>query len=314
MANILLSGSVAYDRIMVFPGLFKDHFLPDKLHNINVSFNVPRQLEHFGGTAGNIGYNLALLGERPKLIASVGNDFVKYRAHFEARHVDTDPVQYIAEAGTATAYIITDHADNQISAFYPGAMEHAYKKELPLTPETMAVISAGCLEDIRTLPGIFREKKVPFLFDPGQSLTALTGDELKNGIEGSEVVFGNDYEFHMLSQKTGWDEKTVVEHVQTLVITHGGEGSRVITKEKEVRVPVVPVREAKDPTGAGDAYRAGYIKAMLLGREPEDCAKLASAVAVYCVESEGTQEHLFTIDDLKERYKTAYGTELSLEA
>jgi adenosine kinase len=313
MATIILSGSLAYDRIMVFPGFFKDHFLPDKLHSINVSFLVPRQLEHFGGTAGNIAYSLALLGERPSLVASVGNDFMKYRAHLDARHVDTDALQYLTESGTATAHIITDKADNQISAFYPGALASAYKKELPIEGETMAVISAGCLDDMRAFPGILREKRVPFLFDPGQSLAALSAEEIRNGIEGAEVVFANDYEFHLIKEKTGWDEKAILEHAQVLVITQGGEGSRVITKEKEERVPAVPVKEAKDPTGAGDAYRAGFIKAMLLGREPVECAKLGSVVAAYCVECEGTQEHTFTIDELKGRYRSGYSQELSLE-
>ncbi len=209
---------------MVFPGLFKDHFLPDKLHNINVSFGIPRQIEHFGGTAGNIGYSLGLLGEKPKVIASVGNDFVKYRAHLEAHHVNTDPLQYMDDIGTATAYIITDQADNQISAFYPGALAAAYKKPLPEGEETMAVISAGCIDDMKTLPNLFREKKIPFLYDPGQSLTALSDDDIRNGIEGAEVVFANDYEFHLISTKTGWDEKAILEHAQVLVITHGGEG------------------------------------------------------------------------------------------
>ena len=298
---------------MVFPGLFKDHFLPDKLHNINVSFLVPRQIEHFGGTAGNIAYSLALLGERPKLIASVGNDFMKYRAHLDARHVDTELLQYATETGTATAHIITDQADNQISAFYPGALAMPYAKELPLGTETMAVVSAGCLDDMRTLPGVFREKGIPFLYDPGQSLTALSPEDVKTGIEGAEVVFANDYEFHLIAKQTGWDEKAILERARVLVITHGAEGSRVMTAEGETRVPVVPLKEAKDPTGAGDAYRAGYIKAMLLGRDPAECAKLASVVAAYCVEKEGTQEHAFTIDELKERYKAGYSQELSLE-
>jgi len=299
---------------MVFPGLFKDHFLPDKLHNINVSFLVPRQIEHFGGTAGNIAYSLALLGERPKVIGSVGNDFVKYRAHLEARHIDTDPLQCSSELGTATAHIITDKADNQIAAFYPGAMARPYTRDLPIGSETMAVVSAGNADDMRTLPGIFREKRVPFLYDPGQSLTGLSADDVKTGIEGAEVVFANDYEFHLIKEKTGWDEKAILEHAQVLIVTHGSEGSRVITKEKEVHVPVVSIKEAKDPTGAGDAYRAGYVKAMLLGREPEECAKLASVVAAYCVENEGTQEHVFTIAELKERYKAGYSQELSLES
>ncbi len=312
MSTILLSGSLAYDRIMVFPGLFKDHFLPDKLHNINVSFYVPKHEEHFGGTAGNIAYNLSLLDEKASPITTVGADFVKYRAHLNALHVDTSLVQIENAEQTAFAYILTDKADNQISAFCPGAMSIPYTTDIRYEPETMAVISAGCLEDIKKFPSVFREKNVPFLFDPGQSITALDAESIKNGIQGAEVVFANDYEFHLMAEKTGWSEADVASVAQVLVITLGAEGSRVITKDKEERVSVVPTIGVKDPTGAGDAYRAGYIKAMLMGKDPTTCAKLGSAVAVYAVEVVGTQEHSFTPEELEKRYAAVYGDAISL--
>ena len=310
MAHILLSGSLAYDRIMVYPGYFKDNFLPDKLHAINVSFYIPRQVEHYGGTAGNIAYNLALLGERPEPIASVGKDFLKYKAYLDEKGVNTALIQIQSDLPTACAYIITDQADNQISAYYPGASSAPYlHKSIPNELETMGVVSAGCLDDIRTLPGLFRERGTPFLFDPGQSLSALTGEDIMNGIDGAEAVFANDYEFQLICSKTGCSETDIVQKANVLVVTLGGEGSRVVTREGELRVPVVPAETVKDPTGAGDAYRAGYIKGLLSGKEPSDCARLGSAVAVYAVEAEGTQEHTFTLEDVSRRYVTTYGTD-----
>lgn len=312
MHNILISGSLAYDHIMDFPGLFRDHFMADKLHNINVSFNIENHSEHFGGTAGNIAYSLALLGEKPTIIAAAGDDFEKYRAHLDAHGVDTTKIRVEPGMKTAFAYILTDKADNQITAFSPGALTQPYIDELPLSKETIAIIAPGCIADMKSLPGKFRDSGTRFLFDPGQAIPALSGDDLKNAITGAEVVFANDYEFTLIEFKTGWKPEDVVKVAKTLIITLGAEGSRLITQAGEIRVPAMPVTVNQDPTGAGDAYRAGYIKGMTMGLLPVQCAQLGSACATFAVENLGTQGHSFTKDELKKRYEITYGETLML--
>ena len=306
MSKILVSGSLAYDHIMDFPDLFRNHFMPDKLHNINVSFNITEHHEHFGGTAGNIAYTLALLGEEPCIIATVGNDFDRYAEHLKKSNVDTSSIHIDTSRETSFAYVVTDRGDNQIAAFHPGAGGKSYGDKVPFEWAKLAIIAPGCLEDMHALPEIYRENKIPFFFDPGQVIVMLSSDDLKNGIEGAEVVFGNDYELAMIMQKTGWQEADILKHAKTLVVTLGEEGSRVITPNVEIRVNAVHAKENRDPTGAGDAYRSGYAKGFLAGLPPEKCAKLASVSAVYDVETVGTQDHHFTINEFKKRYEEAY--------
>lgn len=312
MSKVLVSGSVAYDHIMDFPDLFRNHFMPEKLHNINVSFNVSEHAEHFGGTAGNIAYTLRLLDEEPCIIATGGKDFARYKQHLQKIGVDTASIHIDESRDTSFAYVMTDRGDNQIAAFHPGAGGKSYGDRVPFEWAKLAIISPGCLEDMHALPEIYRKNSIPFFFDPGQVIPALSSDDLKNGIEGAEVVFGNDYELEMITQKTGWQEAEILQHVKTLVITLGAEGSRVMTSNVELRVSAVKAVQMQDPTGAGDAYRAGYAKGFLAGLLPEQCAKLASTAAVFNVERIGTQEHSFTMDDFKKRYEEAYGEPLPL--
>ncbi len=312
MSNILISGSLAYDHIMDLPGLFKDYFLPEKLHNINVSFVVPDHQEHFGGTGGNVAYNLALLGEEPTIIATAGNDFERYRKHLEEMSIPTDDIHIDVNKPTSFAYVITDKGDNQIAAFHPGAGAVPYGGGVQATKDSIAIISAGCIDDIRAFPDIFRGNGSRFLFDPGQSILALTADDIRNGITDADVVFANDYEFALITNRAGWKEEDVLKVAKVLVITLGAEGSRVITSQGEERIQAVKVNDVKDPTGAGDAYRAGYIKGMRKGWSAVQCAKLGSTVAAYVVEHVGTQNHHFTLEDLKERYLGPYGDALEL--
>lgn len=312
MSQILISGSLAYDHIMDFPGFFRDHFMPDKLHNINVSFNIDGHFEHFGGTAGNIAYTLALLGEKPSIIASVGEDFARYQTHLDGVGVDTSLIRVEQKLETSFAYILTDKGDNQIAAFHPGAGAEGYAAEIPMEKGAIGIISAGSIVDMKSFPEKFRSGGVQFMFDPGQAIPALTGDDLKNGITGADTVFANDYEFTLIGFKTGWKEADILKVAKTLIVTLGEAGSRVITAQGEVRVAAVPVTENKDPTGAGDGYRAGYMKAYLAGATPMQCAQLGSTCAAYVVENQGTQGHRFTIEELKKRYEISYGEALKI--
>ena len=311
MTTIVLSGSVAYDHIMDLPGLFKDYVLPEKLHNINIRFTVPDHEEHFGGTAANVAHSLALLGEKPVIIATVGNDFDRYKKYLESEGIATGSIHVDADKKTAFAFIVTDKGDNQIAAFHPGASAVPYGEVKP-GDDAIALISAGCLDDMRALPDVYRGYGSRFLFDPGQCIPALTADELRNGMTDATAVFVNDYELELIKVSTGWKEADILNVAETLVITLGGQGSRVITKSGETLVKAVFAKEVVDPTGAGDAYRAGYIKGMTLGWIPPKCAQLGSAVAAYCVEKAGTQAHTFSKVELQERYAATYGETITL--
>jgi adenosine kinase len=312
MSRILVSGSLAYDRIMEFPGHFKENFLPDKLRSLSVSFNVGDVSENFGGCAGNVAYNLALLGLEPRIIATAGSDFGRYRDHLDGNGINPTSIHIAANGLTASAYVISDTEGNQIAAFSVGAGGMPYLAPPSIEGAACALIGAGCLEDMRSLPAYYREAQFPYMFDPGQSLPVLTAEDLRGGIEGAAVVFGNEYELGLIAAKTGLDEGMICTKAAVLVVTYGAKGSRVMTRKGEVTVPVVAVQKAVDQTGAGDAYRAGFIAGYLKGLPPETCAKIASAVAAYAVEKRGTQNHRFTMAELAERYTKSYGETLSL--
>lgn len=309
---VLVSGSLAYDRIMDFPGLFKDHFLADKLHNISVSFQVETVAENFGGCAGNIAYGLALLGITPRIVATAGSDFARYKAHLAERGIDAGLVRIEPSKLTSAAFVMTDTADNQIAAFSMGAGGVPYAPLPSATGSAAAIISPGCASDMRALPQLYRSARVPYMYDPGQALPALSGEDLRDGITGAAVVFANDYEFGLIAEKTGWGEQDIAWRAGALVITYGAQGSRVLAAGGEERIAAAMVAEAVDPTGAGDAYRAGYIAAFVRGAPPAFCAKLGSALAAYAVEAYGTQSHTFTREELARRYAKAYGEDAPL--
>lgn len=309
MSKVLVSGSLAYDRIMDFPGLFKDHFIPEKLHNINVSFQIADLSEQFGGTAGNVAYSLALLGVTPRVIGTVGKDFERYKAWMEKFGIDTSSIRVFPDKPTSSAFIVTDHADNQIAGFHMGAGGEAYGGKVD-TAADMAMISAGCVPDMVYLPERYRKEKVRFIYDPGQAIPALSAEQLRAGLLDAEAFIGNDYEVSLVMKKAGMTEQDILENVSIFIVTLGDQGARIVTAEKEIHVPAVPVENAIDPTGAGDAYCAGFIKAHLAGVPLESAGKVASTVASYAVECYGTQMHNFTMDQLAERYKAAYGDEL----
>ncbi|MBI4094017.1 carbohydrate kinase family protein [Candidatus Kaiserbacteria bacterium] len=306
MSRVLVSGSIAYDRIMDFPGHFRDHFLAHKLHAINVSFAVDGVDENFGGTAGNIAYNLKLLGIEPHIISTAGSDFGVYRKYLEGLGIDTAPIHIDASQLTSSAYIITDKADNQIAAFSFGAGKTTYGEQLD-ADAPLAIIGAGNLEDMATLPVQYESRGVPFLYDPAQGLPRLSADDLRYGIEHSAGLFGNDYEIELVMKKTGWNEKELVARTPFVIVTLGESGSRIVSKESVERVKAVRVDSAVDPTGAGDAFRAGFIAGHLSRAGSRASAQLGSTVAAYAVEKQGTQNHRFTLQELRTRYQKTYG-------
>ncbi len=308
--RILVSGSIAYDRIMVFPGLFRDHFLPEKMHALSVSFSIEKLTEGFGGTGGNIAYNLSLLGQQAVLCSAAGNDFERYREWLVGRGVEVGSI-VISEKPTAGAYVMTDMEDNQITAFHFGAGEKPCADTIEMKDLDLAIVAPGNIADMLCVPARCREAGVPFFCDSGQQITGLSADQLQEHMEGAAVLFGNDYEMDMVMKKTGWGMKEVLRHVGVVIVTKGAQGCVVITKDGEERVEAVKAN-AVDPTGAGDSYRAGFAAAYLAKRPLRECAMLGSAVAAYAVESHGTQNHSFTTEELRARYEGAYGESLNL--
>lgn len=306
MSRIIVSGSIAYDHIMDFAGLFSEHIMPDKLHAINLSFYVDKLSVQVGGCAGNIAYSLALLGEEAQFVASAGNDFGQYRAHMLRSGIDPSSVRIVEKEPTASAYILTDKADSQIAAFHAGASGYAYDVPVEVEGRAFAIVAPGCPQDMRDLPRYFRAHRMPYIYDPAQQIPTLSAEELQDGISDALALFGSDYEYALIKQKTGWDDQAILEHTPCIVVTYGAHGSDIITKEGLIHTNAAPAQAVVDPTGAGDAFRAGYIKGLVLGLPHAQCAKMGSVVAAYVVESYGTQTHCFTQEEFAHRYQKAY--------
>jgi len=314
--EIFVCGSIVYDRIMNFPGKFSDHILPDKIHILNVSFALDRLSESYGGTAGNIAYNLALLGERPKLFGAAGTDFEKYADWLKQNGVDIKNVKIDNDGLTSSCYIMTDRSDNQITGFYPGS------KMQPLLPSlsgksSLAIVSPDAVARMIEYVKIFKRFKTPYIFDPGQQITSLSAKELKWSAKGAKVLIGNDYEIELILKKTGLKMAALIKMAEILVITKGEKGSEIYNQghrrsgasEKIVIQPAKP-KKVLDPTGAGDSYRAGFMKGLIMDWPLEKCGRLAAVVAVYTVEKYGTQTHTFSWGELEKRYRENYGEKL----
>jgi adenosine kinase len=307
--QILISGSLAYDRIMDFPGKFADHILPDKIHVLNVCFTVNSLKEKFGGTAGNIAYSLALMGERPLILAAAGKDFDRYEAWLQGHELSLEGIRRVQEELTAGAYITTDQADNQITGFNPGAMNYpSLFKFDGLDPEaTLAIIAPGNLEDMITYTRRCKEKKIAYIFDPGQSIPALSGGQLSEMLTGCSLLISNDYELEMIIRATGLEKAQIVPRTGGVITTLGEDGARVCTQDEEITIPAAPTARVLDPTGAGDAYRAGLIKGLVVGESLLDAARTGAVCASYAVECYGTQEHIFSEEDFWARYEKSFG-------
>jgi len=312
--TVVVSGSLAFDRIMDFPGRFADHILPDKIHILNVCFQIAGLRENFGGTAGNIAYTLALLGERPRIVAAAGRDFDPYRTWLQEHRLPLDHVLEVAEELTAGAYITTDQADNQITAFNPGAMRRRAPLDVAaLDPRTtLAIVAPGNLEDMEHLSRAYREAGVPYVFDPGQSLPAWSGEQLLGMLRGAAIFISNDYELELTSQKTGRGAEDLLGLAGAVITTRGEQGSVLLTRDEKgvhrSEVPAVRPERVSDPTGAGDAFRAGLAKGLVLSRGALlHAARMGSTAAAYAVEVYGTQTFRFTPEEFNARFSDAYG-------
>ncbi len=307
--EILVSGSLAYDRIMDFPGRFSGHILPDKIHLINVSFTVNGLVEKFGGTAGNIVYALSLLGEKPRILATLGYDCQRYIQRLEQRGVATDHIRIIPEELTASAYITTDLAANQITSFNPGAMKHPSRYDIAKTnaSQCIGIVAPGNLKDMAEYARTYHELGIFWIFDPGQSLPAWDGSDLARSIGQANMLISNDYELQMIENMTGLSVQQLLGMVEIIVTTKADEGCQVVTRTGTIKVAAVPVAAVVDPTGAGDAFRGGLIKGLVEGRPVERAAQMGAVCGYYAVQAHGTQEYSFTMEEFAATLQTHFG-------
>jgi adenosine kinase len=307
--SILVAGSMAYDYIMDFPGRFSDHILPEKVHMLSVSFMVKGLQRNRGGVAGNVAHNLRLLGAPAGILGTVGHDAAEYRAWLDERGVDTRLLHTIADEFTASCFITTDQANNQITGFYPGAMNTCGQFSLEDAPRDLldlVVIAPNDPVAMARYPGECRKLGVPYIYNPAQQIVVLSPDDLLDGIRGAAVVLANDYEYEMIENKTGLSPVTMLDLCEMVIITMGDTGSLIRTRQGETRIPVAPARQVIDPTGAGDAYTAGIAVGLLRGEAPPLLGRLAALTAVYAVESYGTQNHTYSPDDFATRFRDAF--------
>jgi len=304
----LICGSIAFDTVMVFPGRFRDHILPDRIHLLNVSFLVPSLRRNYGGCAGNIAYNLALLGGCAAPMATVGHDFAPYRAWLRDRSVTLEHVREIEGEYTAQAFITTDLDDNQITAFHPGAMNHAHVNRVPVDAGiTLGVVAPDGRDGMLQHAAQFAEAGIPLLFDPGQGLPMFEGPELLEFVGRASWIAVNDYEAQLLAERTGFALGELARRVRALIVTRGGGGSVIFSEGREIAIPAVRPEAVVDPTGCGDAYRAGLIYGLQNGLDWETTGRIASLMGSIKIAHAGTQHHAFTRDEFDERFRAAFG-------
>ena len=303
--DILLTGSVAYDYLMTFPGQFKEQILPERLSSISLSFLVDSMSKQRGGIAPNIAYTMALLGQKPRVMATVGEDFGDYRTWLDSKGVDTSLMQVVPGVFTASFFATTDHDSAQIASFYPGAMAYSATQSLKTleTRPDLVIVSPSAPDAMMKFPAECRELGIKYLYDPSQQVLRLEGQELARDMEGAHFLFCNDYEFGLISKKTGWSLDQILEHVKVLVITRGKDGADLYSKGDSVHIPTVPENEIVDPTGVGDAFRGGFLTGYSHGFDWKLCGEIGSLSAVYCLEQRGTQNHSYTAADFVNRFR-----------
>lgn len=306
--SALICGSFAYDTIMVFQDHFKNHILPDKVHMLNVSFMVPEMRREYGGCAGNIAYGLQMLGGKVKPMGAVGKDFDPYANWMDSCGIDRQHVKVIDEAYTAQAYITTDMDDNQITAFHPGAMSFSHQNQVGEANDiSIGIVSPDGRDGMVEHAKQFAEADIPFIFDPGQGMPMFDGDDLLTFIEQATWVTVNDYESQLLQERTGLSPHEIAERVDALIITRGVKGSYIYTQDKRLEIPVAKADQLIDPTGCGDAYRGGLLYGLMNDIDWDVTARIAGLMGALKIQSHGTQNYHFTMDEFAEHFKTAYG-------
>jgi adenosine kinase len=306
--SALICGSFAYDTIMVFHDQFKNHILPEQVHILNVSFLVPELRREFGGCAGNIAYNLNLLGGDGKPMGTVGKDFSQYGDWMDFCSVPREHVRVIETEYTAQAYITTDRDDNQITAFHPGAMNFSHENRVTdAQGVTIGMVSPDGRQGMLEHAEQFAEAGIPFIFDPGQGLPMFNGEELLRFAEQATWLAFNDYESKLMEERTGKGPAELAQMTQGVIVTCGGEGSIIYTRDRIYSIPVVKAAVVEDPTGCGDAYRAGLLYGLMHGLDWEATGKIASLMGAVKVEQAGTQNHSFTADEFADRFKQTFG-------
>jgi adenosine kinase len=309
--SALICGSFAYDTIMVFHDKFKNHILPDKVHILNVSFLVPDMRREFGGCAGNIAYNLKLLGGEPLPMGTVGSDFGPYAEWMDVHGIDRRHVTLLENAFTAQAFITTDMDDNQITAFHPGAMNAAHvNRTLDAQDISIGIVSPDGRQGMIEHAAQFAESAIPFVFDPGQGLPMFGGEELSTFIEQASWVSVNDYELQLLQERTGLSPHEIADRVEALVVTLGAEGSHIYTEGRRIDIPAAQAHTLNDPTGCGDAYRGGLLYGLMNGLDWETTGRIAALMGAIKIEHHGTQNHRFTTDEFRARYRDSFGVGL----
>ena len=307
--HTLICGSIAYDTIMVFPGRFKEHILAEKLHILNVAFLVPEMRREFGGCAGNIAYNLQLLGGKPRIMATVGDDAQPYAYRLEKLQLSPQHVRQVAGTFTAQAFITTDLDDNQITAFHPGAMNHSHQNHVgDAGAVTLGIVAPDGRDGMLQHAREFHAAGIPFIFDPGQGLPMFSGEELLEFVRQADYLTVNDYEAQMLQEKTGKNLTELAGHVKALIVTLGAQGSLIHANGGQLEIPCARPDAVVDPTGCGDAYRAGLLYGIANGLDWQLTGRLASLLGALKIAHRGGQNHHFTRDEIAARFKQNFGT------
>lgn len=303
--NIVLTGSVAYDYLMTFPGNFRDHILPDRLDRISLSFLVDSLIRRRGGIAANIAYTLALLGERPKVMATAGEDFEEFSVWLEEHGVDTSAITVIPGEFTASFFVTTDQANAQIASFFTGAMAYASQLSFANLIERpdLAVISPNDPQAMVNYARECRQLGIPYVYDPSQQIIRLDADDLRQGIEGCQALFSNDYEVGLIEDKSGLSLEAIREYADFVVITSGENGANLYTDDDEFHIAAVKPQTIIDPTGVGDAFRGGFLKGYMHDLSLERCGQMGSLAATYCLEAESPMSHQFDMETFINRFR-----------
>ena len=310
--SALICGSAAYDNIMVFEDSFKNHILPDQIHILNVAFLVPEMRREFGGCAINIAYNLKLLGQDSLPMATVGEDFGPYSNWLKRQGIRQDYIRIVDEVFTAQAFITTDLDDNQITAFHPGAMNHSHLNRVGDAPDiSIGIVSPDGRDGMLAHAEQFATAGIPFIFDPGQGLPMFDGEELRRFVEQAAWVTVNDYEWQLLKERTGWDVDDFKQRVQGLIVTLGAKGSMIYTTATDLEIPAAKPATVTDPTGCGDAYRAGLLYGLMAGYDWLTVGRVASLMGAIKIECHGTQNHRFTREEFQKRFQASFGEPLT---